>query len=184
MHEETFMIGHRLRELRTARGLSLRELATQVEVSPGLLSQIENGVTDPSLTTLRKLAAVFDATVADLFTAVGSGAVHVSRPGHRALLSASDGHFTYARLTPGRGDLEVLHGELAAGRSSSAEPWAHPSTECAVVLAGTLTAEVAGERHRLTTGMSISFDSRLPHRYLNEDDVRAEYVVSVTPPNP
>lgn len=178
------MIGRRLRELRTEHGLSLRELAARIDVSPGLVSQIENGVTDPSLTTLRKLAAVFNATVADLFAAVGSGAVHVSRPGQRALLSASDAHFTYARLTPGRGDLEVLHGELAAGQSSSAEPWAHPSTECAIVLAGTLVAEVAGERHRLATGMSISFDSRLPHRYLNDDAVRAEYLVSVTPPNP
>ena len=138
------MIGHRLRELRTAHDLSLRQLAEQVEVSPGLISQIENGVTDPSLTTLRKIAAVFNATVADLFTVVGSGPVHVSRPGQRARLSASEARFTYARLTPGRGDLEVLHGELSPGEASSDEPWAHPSTECAVVLAGTVVAEVAG----------------------------------------
>src|SRR4051794_11491050 len=120
------MIGERLRELRVAHGLSLRQLAALVDVSPGLLSQIENGVTDPSLTTLRKLAAALDATVADMFGQVGSTAVHVSRPGKRALLSASGGHFTYARLTPGRGDLEVLHGTLAPGQSSSTEPWAHP----------------------------------------------------------
>jgi transcriptional regulator with XRE-family HTH domain len=48
------MLGEGLRELRLRHGMTLRELAAEAEVSPGLLSHLENGVTDPSLSTLRR----------------------------------------------------------------------------------------------------------------------------------
>ncbi|MDT7695129.1 MAG: hypothetical protein QOI75_4496, partial [Pseudonocardiales bacterium] len=52
------MIGDQLRLLRSRRGLSLRALAAEAGVSATLLSQIERGVTEPSLATLRRLAGV------------------------------------------------------------------------------------------------------------------------------
>lgn len=177
------MLGNRLRELRKERGLTLRQLAAIVEVSPGLLSQIENGTTDPSLTTVRKLAAAFGTTLAEMFSD-DAPTVHVTRPGERRQLRRQNGHILYDRLTPGRGDLEVLLGRLGPGESSSDEPWAHASTECALVLSGSVTVEVDGNRYSLRAGESVTFDSRLPHRYLNDGDVRAEYVVAVTPPDP
>jgi transcriptional regulator with XRE-family HTH domain len=178
------MIGDRLRDLRVKRGLSLRKLAAAAEVSPALLSQIENGTTDPSLSTIRKLAAVFDEPISSLFEEPDAPAVHVSRPGDRPQLTASPGHNAYERLTPGRGDLEVLLGRLDPGEASSAEGWAHASTECALVIEGELVAEVAGERHTLQPDESITFDSRLAHRYVNAGAAPTRFVVSVTPPNP
>ncbi|MEU4245084.1 helix-turn-helix domain-containing protein [Actinoplanes sp. NPDC026619] len=178
------MIGDRLRDLRMKRGLSLRKLAAAAEVSPGLLSQIENSSTDPSLSTIRKLAAVFDEPISSLFEEPDAPAVHISRPGDRPQLTASGGHNAYERLTPGRGDLEVLLGRLEPGESSSAQCWAHASTECALVIEGELTAEVAGVHYRISPDQSITFDSRLAHRYLNTGPVTARFVVSVTPPNP
>ncbi|GAA5064842.1 transcriptional regulator with XRE-family HTH domain [Thermocatellispora tengchongensis] len=178
------VLGDRLRDLRKERGLTLRQLAALIDVSPGLLSQIENGTTDPSLTTVRKLADAFGTSMADLFTEPDAPAVHVSRPGERHRLGASGGGILYDRLTPGRGDLEVLLGHLDQGEATSAEPWAHASTECALVLSGTVTVEVGGRDYRLATGESITFDSRLPHRYLNRDPEPARFVVAITPPNP
>ena len=61
------MIGERLKELRTARNLSLRDLAAQAGVSATLLSQVERSVTDPSLETVRRLAAVFGESITSLF---------------------------------------------------------------------------------------------------------------------
>ena len=178
------MLGDRLRDLRAQHGLTLRQLAQQAEVSPALLSQIENGTTDPSLATLRKLARVFDASIAALFVDPDAPAVHVSRPGARTRLSAPSGQIAYDRLTPGRGDLEVLQADLAPGDASSPEPWSHPSTECAVVLAGEIEAEVNGDKYQLTEGESITFDSRLPHRYRNDSAAPARIVIAVTPPTP
>ncbi|KAB7591713.1 helix-turn-helix transcriptional regulator, partial [Verminephrobacter sp. Larva24] len=61
------MLGKRLHELRLTRGMSLRALAQAAGVSPTLLSQIERGVTEPSLSTLRALSAVFGESMAALF---------------------------------------------------------------------------------------------------------------------
>ncbi|HEY3504473.1 MAG TPA: cupin domain-containing protein [Actinocatenispora sp.] len=178
------MLGDRLRELRQRHGLTLRQLAQRADVSPALLSQIENGSTDPSLATLRKLAKVFDSSIAMLFDEPDAPRVHVSRPERRPRLSAPRGEIAYDRLTPGRGDLEVLQADLAPGDASAPEPWAHPSTECAIVLAGTVVAEVDGERHELAEGDAITFDSRLAHRYRNDSDAPARLVIAVTPPTP
>ncbi|MYV99145.1 cupin domain-containing protein [Streptomyces sp. SID3343] len=178
------MLGDRLRELRQHRGMTLRELAARAHVSAGLLSQIENGYTDPSVATLRKLAGVFDAEISTLFTEPNAPQVHVSKPGTRSALSAPRGSISYERLTPGRGDLEVLRADLAPGDASSAEPWAHPSTECTLVLDGVIVAEIGGESYELRAGESVTFDSRLPHRYLNTANHPAAFVIAVTPPTP
>ncbi len=178
------MLGDRLRALRLSHGMTLRELATRAGVSPGMLSQLENGSTDPSLTTLRKLATVFEAEVATLFSEPNAPLVHVSRPGDRKFLTAPSGQITYERLTPGRGDLEVLRAVMQPGDVSSSVRRGHPSTECLVVLSGTVIAEVADKRYELVAEDALTFDSRLPHRFCNESSEVAVYLVSVTPPVP
>ncbi|MFQ1002481.1 helix-turn-helix domain-containing protein [Modestobacter sp. SSW1-42] len=62
-------LGPRLKELRQAAGLSLRELARQAEVSPSLVSQIENGKSRPSVSTLYTFARLLDVRVDELFDA-------------------------------------------------------------------------------------------------------------------
>jgi transcriptional regulator with XRE-family HTH domain len=178
------MLGDRLRELRLLHGMTLRELASAAQVSPGLLSQLENGVTDPSLATLRRLATVFKAEVATLFSEPNAPQVHLSRPGERTRLSAPQGQISYERLTPGRGELEVLSATMAPGDVSAAEPRGHESTECIVVLEGEVAVEVAGQRHVLLARDALTFNSRLPHRFCNETTEPAAYLLAVTPPVP
>jgi len=178
------MIGTQLRALRTKRGLSLRALAAETGLSPTLLSQVERGVTEPSLSTLRRLADVFGESVASLFDNDTAPAVWVSRPGERSTLSGPRGLVRYERLTPGNGRMEVLHMVLPPGAATSEEPWAHASIECAYVIAGTLAVEIAGATHQVTAREAITFDSRQPHRYLNPSDEPVEYVVSINPPTP
>ncbi|MET7572185.1 XRE family transcriptional regulator [Streptomyces sp. NPDC005492] len=179
------MIGSQLRELRTQRGMSLRSLAAEAGLSPTLLSQVERGVTEPSLATLRKLAGVFGESVASLFEDRTAPAVWVSRPGERTLLSGPHGIVSYERLTPGNGQLEVLRAVLPPGAATSTKPWAHPSTECAfVVSGGVLTVDISGSDHQVNPGEAVTFDSRQPHRYLNRTLEPVVYIVSVNPPSP
>ena len=178
------MLGDRLRELRLRHGFTLRELADKAQVSPALLSQLENGVTDPSLATLRKLATVFEAEVSTLFDEPNAPLVHLSRPGERMRLTAPQGEISYERLTPGRGDLEVLVATMQPGDVSSAQPRGHESTECLAVLDGQVVVEVGEERYVLAAREALTFDSRLPHRFANESGKPAAYLVAVTPPVP
>jgi transcriptional regulator with XRE-family HTH domain len=67
-----------------------------------MLSQVERGVTEPSLSTLRRLAGVFGESVASLFDS-SPPAVWISRPGARSTLAGPHGLIGYERLTPGNG---------------------------------------------------------------------------------
>lgn len=178
------MIGEQLRRLRRERGLSLRALAAQAGVSATLLSQIERGVTDPSLSTVRTLASVFGESVTALFDDHRSDAAWVTSPGARTWLVGPAGSVGYERVTPGNGQLEVLKGVLAPGEATSEDLWSHPSTECAYVLVGELTVQVGATTYPLAAGQAITFDSRQPHRFRNASDSSVEFLLSVTPPNP
>ncbi|MEJ3658072.1 XRE family transcriptional regulator [Actinomycetes bacterium KLBMP 9759] len=178
------MIGDQLRELRNARGMSLRALAAEAGVSATLLSQVERGVTEPSLGTLRRLAAVFGESVASLFEDRAAPSVWLSRPGERSVLRGPRGRIGYERLTPGNGQMEVLRGVLEPGEAISSEPWSHPSLECAFVVTGTLTVELDGVARTVAAGEALTFDSRLPHRYLNAGGTAVEFLISVAPPTP
>jgi transcriptional regulator with XRE-family HTH domain len=60
-------IGARVRSLRTEKNITLPELASRAELSKGLLSKLENSDdSNPSMTTLFKIAEALDVTIADL----------------------------------------------------------------------------------------------------------------------
>ncbi|QJA00013.1 cupin domain-containing protein [Leifsonia sp. PS1209] len=178
------MLGDRLKALRLERGMTLKQLSEVSGLSVGMLSQIENGTADPSLGSLRKLAGVFEAAISSLFTDPDAPLVHVSSPNHRPTLGTTGSEFFYERLTPGRGDLEMLTATIPPGRASSAREWAHPSTECAFVISGELRVEIGEAEYTLTAGESITFDSRQAHRYVNASEADTSIVIAVTPPTP
>jgi transcriptional regulator with XRE-family HTH domain len=178
------MVGTRLRELRDGRGLTLRELSAETGLSATLLSQIERGVTEPSLKSLRMLANVFGESVAKLFDDDTSLTVHVSKAGERSRIMSPKGQVQYERMGPSNGQLEVLRGVLRQGEASSEEQWGHPSVECAYVMRGTLTVSVGRTTYTVAEGDAITIDSRQPHRYANETSDTVEYILAVTPPTP
>lgn len=178
------MIGEQLRRLRTERGLSLRALGDQVGLSATLLSQVERGVTDPSLSTVRRLAEVFGESITALFDDGPGSSVWISSPGTRSILRGPHGSVGYERVTPGNGQLEVLRGVLAPDEATSPELWSHPSVECAYVLVGELVVEIGAVLHTVGEGDAVTFDSRQPHRYLNQSERGVEFLLSVTPPSP
>ncbi|MFZ3562197.1 cupin domain-containing protein [Streptomyces sp. BH055] len=124
------------------------------------------------------------ASVVALFDEEDGPAVHISRPGERSTIIGPRGLVQYERLAGSNGRLEVLRAVLPPGAATSDEPWAHPSTECAYVIDGTLTVEIAGVTHEVGTQESITFDARQSHPYRGAGDGPVEYIVSVTPPSP
>ena len=173
----------RLREVREQRKVSIRQLASEVGMSAALISQVERGVTSPSLDTLRKLAQALDEPLFNLLDEPEERRVAIVRMERRLRLTPPDGSVSYSRISPGFGRLEVLEGVLQPGDASSSAPWAHPSEECAVVLEGELTVVLEDQTHALSEGDSIYFDSRLPHLYRNDGKHRTVYIVTVTPPS-
>lgn len=176
-------VGERIRAVREQRDLSARALANRAGLSAGLISQVERGITDPSLHTLRAIAKALETPLFDFFAAPDSADVAVVRADARMALRAPHGGLTYTRLSPGAGRIELLEGVLEPGGASSQEPWSHPSEECVVVAEGELVVEVRGRDQLLDAGDSCYFDSRLPHRYRNDSARPARFTLAITPPS-
>ncbi|WP_432563602.1 helix-turn-helix domain-containing protein [Kineococcus sp. SYSU DK003] len=178
------MDGFRIRELRVARGLTIAALAEAAGVSAALISQVERGLADPSLATLRQVARALSVPLFDLFeSAPRASRVAVIRRGKEVTITTPNGDTSYTRMSAPHGQLEVLRGRLKAGGVSHDEAWSHPAEECVIVVRGRLLVEVDGEFHHLDEGDSCSFDSRLPHRLVNETTATTEFLVAVTPPS-
>jgi transcriptional regulator with XRE-family HTH domain len=191
-------LGPRLRAAREERGLSVRELARRIGCSASLISQIERGVSVPSVGVLYSLATELGSSsdyllfgsaaagpgpdaVPDAVSDGGASRPIVQRGGGRKIIDLASG-VRWERLTPqsdARADfLEVIY---SPGGHSTDErrPLRHEGREYGLVISGTLQANVGFESYELGPGDSIAFDSSTPHEYLNKtgDYVRAIWVV-------
>src|SRR6476659_1100171 len=144
-------VGPRVRALRDAMGLSLRDLAERSGVSAGMLSQVERGETSPTLAVAAKIAAGLELTLSQLLRLDEGEHVAVSRAGRRRLLERG-GH-RFEELTPPlpgqRADVSMHSLEAGATTGGRDDPPMHEpgSRETAVVLSGTLVLVIEGTRH-------------------------------------
>ena len=179
-------IGARLRAARLERGLSLRSVAQALGVSASLVSQVETGKTQPSVSTLYAMVSHLGVSM-DQLLGVGPGQPDV--PGTPALLFGHSGPVRPAVQRAGENPvLEMENGvrweRLAVGEGGPAdallvsyEPGAtssienklmrHSGIEYAYLLEGELTLQLDFDTHVLGPGDSLQFDSVRPHLYSN-----------------
>jgi transcriptional regulator with XRE-family HTH domain len=194
-------LGPRLRLAREARQLSVRELARRIGCSASLISQIERGVSVPSVGVLYSLATELDSSLdhllfgsdqaeraapraADPAQAAAPGRPApgiVQRADCRKIIDLASG-VRWERLTPGSDAMtDFLEVVYSPGGHSTDErrPLRHDGHEYGLVLSGTLQANVGFESYELGPGDAIAFDSSTPHEYLNKTDepVHAIWVV-------
>lgn len=186
-------LGRSLRAVREERGLSLRELARRINVSPSFVSQIELGKANPSVGTLYALVSVLGITLDDLIGDQGSEA-QPGRVDGTVVGSGSPGGWPRVEVpvqpAPGRKRVEMsgvvwerlthdhdpyvdfLHVEYAPGSSSCApdQMMRHGGREYGHLLSGRLDVQVGFETYSLGPGDSIHFDSMTPHRLSNPYD--------------
>ena len=202
-------LGERLRQVRSSRGLSVRELARRVGCSASLVSQVERGVTAPSAGVVYALANELGITLDFLFGAdaepaeqprssgakSGSwgrasgpdGAGIVQRAVDRSVIDLSTG-VRWERLTPTHDNrvdfIEVVY-EPGGQSSETGRAVRHGGREYLYVLQGELEAAVGFETLRLTEGDSLAFDPATPHHYYNRTagTVRVLSVVVQDPPD-
>ena len=193
-------LGPRLRLVRGSRQLSVRELARRVGCSASLISQIERGVSVPSVGVLYSLATELGSSLDYLLFGSGAGPdtdtapaampdlkaaepppAIVQRGCDRRIIDLASG-VRWERLTPqSEAMTDFLEVIYSPGGHSTDErrPLRHDGREYGLVISGTLTANVGFESYELGPGDSIAFDSSTPHEYLNKtgDVVRAIWVV-------
>jgi transcriptional regulator with XRE-family HTH domain len=177
-------LGPRIRSLRQARQVTLRELAERAGVTESFLSQVEREVTSPSIASVQRIARALDLGIAELFVDEPPLGRVVRRSERRRIvyngLNAVDEF-----LTAGRdGRLQVILTTLEPGGGTGDEAYTHESDEeVVVVLEGGLELWVGDEFHLLAEGDSITYSSRQPHRNRNPGPGRTVVLFCATPPS-
>jgi len=161
-------IGERLRELREARNISMRALATRSGLSANALSMIERGKASPSVSTLYKLADALGISITSFF---GSD----TERKQVIFLKANE----RTRMSFTRGLFEGLGGEQFTGRvepfiltlennaNSGPRNMTHTGHEFVFCLRGELEYQVERQVFQLSAGDSLLFAAQLKHRWKN-----------------
>lgn len=176
-------LGPRIRTERTARGLSLTQLAAATGLTKSLLSQVERGVAEPSLGSLRKVALALAVPLSSLFSEPPRLGAVIRRSERKEIRWPMLGT-TYEVLSSGdRKSLQMLLVQFAPGGMNCEKPMPgdSPGDECALVLSGTVDVVVGDSDHRLRDGDSITFDRSAPHQYRNVGTTPATLLVAMSP---
>ncbi len=180
----TVTVGPRIRALREAEGLSLRDLADRTGVSAPMLSQVERGETSPTLQVAGRIAGGLELSLSQLLRLDEGGSVQVVRERDAKTARARGGH-RFEVLTPAlpgqRAELSRHTLEPGAATGGPGDPPSHEpgAREIAHVESGRLVLCIDGERHELGAGDTVTFDADLPHHFENPDGAEATFLAVV-----
>ena len=180
-------VGKRLRELRTAKGLSLVDLAKAADVSVGNLSEIERGLAIPSIRTFCLLSTALGIGAGWLLEQSGpvqpNGDPYVVRATARqSIVFNKPGVVKRLASPPGPGNLQMLLVEIDPGSGSGEQGYSHAGEECGIVFEGILDLWIDGVKRTLGTGDSFRFPSTKTHRFHNPGNVLTRVVWVTSPP--
>ena len=168
---------------RATHGLTIEELARRSSTSTGLLSQLERGIGNPSLSTLTRLAQALDIPIGAFFAGSTDADDIVVHPHTRKRLFLADRNLTYQLLVPNlQGSLSMLHIEMPPMFTNERDPFRHLGEECMLVLKGEIETHAEQRTFLLTEGDSIRFASTTPHWYRTFEH-GAVLITAMTPPS-
>lgn len=162
-------LGEKLRQIRKEASLTMQYVADNAGLSVGFISQVERGLTVPSLSSLRSIAGVLGKPISHFLEQPASN-TDTTREKDRVSYSVGQGALSYERLSagfPGSTLRSVIVHEPPGHRN---EPITHEGEELFYILQGEITVELEGERKILRRGDSMHFDSRKTHSTWNHTD--------------
>ncbi|NOD94529.1 cupin domain-containing protein [Ruegeria sp. HKCCD4884] len=185
-------VGHEIRGVRRAMGMTLAECAEAASLSVGFLSLVERGQKQPSLDALQRISSALGIEIGWLFPPSPNDDPienrYVVRKGFRrridySRLSGTDylGETDYLLSPSIDGQLAMSLMQFSPGGHSGDNPLNHEGEEVGYVLAGQLTLEVDGHVFVLEEGDSFGFAGDKPHRYINNGSVELQIIHTNTP---
>jgi transcriptional regulator with XRE-family HTH domain len=182
--DDSVELGQRIAAARNSKGFSLRRLAEKINVTPSLLSQIERGLANPSLNTLRMIAVSLDIPLFSLFTEPTNVNKLITRANNRKKIIFPHSNWEYTLLSPDlSGAIEMILMTIPPHSQSSEVSLSHTGEEVAYVLSGTVILYLEDSMETLEKGDSVKITSGLRHLWKNDSDSNVEVIFAVTPPN-
>ena len=174
-------LGTKLRDMRQQKNLTQEELADRCELTKGYISQLENDLTSPSITTLVDLLNALGSNLSEFFRDETEEKIVFSESEY--IEKQSDG-MTLEWVIPNaqKNMMEPVLVELAAGASTSTD-FPHDGEEFGYVLEGKITVIRAGKAHTAKKGESFYYSADKEHQIVNKGKSKAKFIWISTPPN-
>lgn len=184
MDTELDNIGQKIRTLRQAKHMTVRELAKLAGVTPGLISQIEHGKVSPSLSTLKRILSALGETIISLVEQeIGEQALKgVVRKNERRKVIVCPG-LTYELISTKNRAYSMFISYLEPGCDSGDSFYAHEGIESGIIIQGSVEITLGDRKVVLNEGDSITYPSTVPHRWRNVGNVTAIGIWVVSPPS-
>ena len=178
------LIGPRIRRLRQEQGLTLVGLGSRTGLTHAFLSQVERGLSYPSLRTLGRISSALGVSVGSLLQVPIEGQAHapqLTRAGEPSavIFTGDSGSFTMSALTT---TTSSFHALIADGHHPAARVTGHAGEELVLVIEGALEMTVDGTVYRLERGDALCFDASVPHEYHTVGDAPPRFLVVVGDP--
>ena len=181
----TFQVGTKLKTLRSENSLTLKELSIKSGVSTTQISEIERGLTSPTISTLMKLISALGKDTSIFFERGDTKKVSIVRKAERDLIVDQKNQVYIESLTKGIVDsnLKVIITHPKPGHDCIPGGYEHPGEELIYVIKGRIQVTLDGEAHVLEEGDSIHFRGEMNHIIKNITDKEVELIAVITPPN-
>ena len=174
-------LGKNIMSIRKKHGISLRDLAEEIGISASMLSQVERGLANPSISTMKSIADALNEPLYNFFLPCNQQEESlISRAATRQkyAFSPSSGSweslqhrpngYSCEHLSPSSINLEMLRIYLPPHCNSNMVPRSHDEPECAYVESGTVKIELGDTSTELYEHDAVTIPARTLHRWINE----------------
>lgn len=176
-------VGERLKKRRKELGINLRDLAERTDLTASFLSQVERGVTNPSLNSLRRISEALNVQLLYFLAEDFSPKSPVVRAGARPALQLGNSEVSYELLTPGlTGKFEVIQGHLKPGTENIVRPLSVQTEELIMVLRGCLLVGLETQDYTLNPGDTIYFEGSMLRKLMCASPDEVTWISVITPP--
>lgn len=180
-------IGKKIATIRKSKNLTIKDLAEKANVTASMLSQLERGLANPSINTLKTIALALDVQLFTFFIEDETKDNLVVKPSDRKqMIIPSEGHelITYELLSPDlKGDVELAIMTLTPKSHTSKDNFKHTGEEVAYVSKGQVHLFLDDEKIELDEGDSVRIPPNMLHRWYNPYLNEAVVIFAVSPPS-
>ncbi|MBN2324144.1 MAG: helix-turn-helix transcriptional regulator [Spirochaetes bacterium] len=174
-------IGNAIRKMRLDKGLTVKDLTRETNLSASMISQVERGLTTPSIPTLVKISKAIGVPLVSFF--LGIQGDPVIKKGQRKTLVLPTSGVSFQLLSPAESSkIEFLLIEIE-GKDSNYELVSYPGEKCGYVIEGNMEILLGENTYHLEEGDSIYFQSTIPHRFKSADGSKTVSIWAITPPS-
>ncbi|MBI4699192.1 MAG: helix-turn-helix domain-containing protein [Nitrospirae bacterium] len=175
-------IGSRIKESRTRLGMSQKELADKIDVTPSFISQIENSQISPSLSSFIQIADALNIDPTELLQRDAKQKElpwHITRESIRQRLIEREGEYSiYSVLS--NGDASAYLTVINRGKTLKRHFLQHKKNELICVLRGEVLVKIDHNERKLHTGDSLYLKDSVPSEWQNKSDGEVELLVFCT----